>query len=72
MPCFYSRNEQSAIKHQIRQILPWEMDCNINVIAPNHRGEKNFYIAVPCGRSTRIYTVNIRPILNGQCFVEIH
>lgn len=48
--------------------MPWEMDCNIDLIAKNERSERIFTIKV----NSYFWEVTIKYLNNNQTFITIH
>lgn len=68
MFCFYSSHDQKKIKRQIKQIIDWRMDCNIDKIAINDKKERHFSIK---SHSGCFYNVKIIYYENNVSFVMI-
>lgn len=66
MICFYSTWNQRDIKNQLRQILEWNTDCNIDCIAMSNDGIRRFTIRTA---NRCFYDIEIRYYNNGTTFV---
>lgn len=69
MFCFHSSHDQNKIKHQIKQLLDWEMDVNIDLIAKNDHNERVFDIKTEHGT---FFRVKIIYYSENRSFVELY